>query len=390
MRRCIFLVALLLLAVWAKDYFINHPTKNVFFLSFTDITKLAALVERKPVPLPYLESYVEYPVVIGFFIYLLGRLTADRVAYFWLTGLVLSVLAGLIFYLSDRLSQNSAGRRKLLLFWLFSPTVFLFTVYNWDVLAAFFLVLALYFYAKNRDLTATFFLALGVWTKLFPVFLLPAIIFRRVWEKRLDAAFKIAAVFVALTIAINLPLAWLSFRGWSAFFEFSQSRGPNIDSLWAGLFVVSDKIFGRDFLGKGFYTSFINFFSNASLLLLLGLFYLRAWRKKCPDAVLLTLSGILLFLLTAKVYSPPYNYWVLPLLALSAVRFRDFLLFDVSNLLVFWAVFEYFYEVNILGHHLLGFPWYKLTYFLVLLRHLFLLHLVYRVWRLIDGERQKD
>lgn len=382
MKSYVLLALVLAAAMAVKVYFIHHPSEYIFALSFTDITKLSGLVEKKPVPIPYIDSFVEYPVMIGLFIWLVGMATKNRESYFLLTGLVLSCLALASFYLSEK---GKLGREKIrmTLFWLAAPTVFLFTVYNWDVLAVFFMISALFLYRKNHDLTGTLFLTLGVWTKFFPIFVLPAVLLRKLMKGERTHILLILLVFLLVSLAVNLPFFIGSPKGWSVFFSFSRERGPNIDSVWAGLFVISDKFFGRMFPLKSNYTTFINYFSNLLLLFLLSAFYLRAWRKKFDGLNTLSLAGISLFLITAKVYSPPYNYWVLPLAVLAPLGFRDFFVFDVANMLVFFAIFEYFYQTNILGLSFLSFPWYKVAYFFVLLRHIFLLKISLQLWRKI-------
>lgn len=376
MKKYIILILLLLFALMIKDYFINHQSRAFFALGFTDITKMSGLIEKKPVPIPYIDSYVEYPVVIGMFIWIMGSLTKNSRDYFLLTSVVLSFLSIASFYISEKLVIDQKKRNKLFIFWLLSPTFILFSVYNWDVLAVFFLLFSLYLFSKNKDMSASVFLTLGVWTKLFPIFLLPAIIFKRYTEKNYKSMVTIVVIFILISVVLNVPFAAKFMKGWAAFFTFSQARGPNIDSIWAGLFVISDKLLGPEFAWKNYYTTFINYFSNISLLLALGFVYIFAWKRKFTDLATLTLVGIILFLVTAKVYSPPYNFWIVPLIALIGISFPSFIYYELANVAVFYFIFQYFYETNILGRSMISIPWYKVAYFFVFLRHVALIILL--------------
>ena len=52
-----------------------------------------------------------------------------------------------------------------------------------------------------------------------------------------------------------------------------------------------------------------------------------------------------MFLLTNKIWSPQYALWLLPWFALTATRTVPFVLYQLSELLVFYERFEYFERI---------------------------------------------
>ena len=59
----IFVLIFLMLVgvVGLKYYFFKHPSPSFFFLSSSDIMLKAKEFLRQPTPVPYAESYIEYP-----------------------------------------------------------------------------------------------------------------------------------------------------------------------------------------------------------------------------------------------------------------------------------------------------------------------------------------
>ncbi len=111
-------------------------------------------------------------------------------------------------------------------------------------------------------------------------------------------------------------------------------------------------------------------------------FLLKIIRRSNFNLVIDTTFLICVFLLTSKVYSPQYNLWVVPLFLIIGLNYKKVVLYELFNLLVLWSVFQYFWEFFIAGHAVLSFPYFKLTYIFVVLRHISLLLLTIDVWRL--------
>lgn len=137
--------------------------------------------------------------------------------------LTADLASGIIF---SRLFENSK-RKIALLLWMISP-VSLYTVSAWtnvDIIPIFFILLSFFLFYKKKILTSAFILGLAVSYKIFPVFLLPFLIFtQNQWRKK-------AAV---LTVGI-LPviLTHLSVIGIPQYFQHTMSGGYSSQILFS-------------------------------------------------------------------------------------------------------------------------------------------------------------
>jgi hypothetical protein len=98
-------------------------------------------------------------------------------------------------------------------------------------------------------------------------------------------------------------------------------------------------------------------------------------RPRLPQLLFLT---VLAFLLTNKVFSPQYVLWVLPLAALARPRWRPFLVWQVTEVLVLVTRYFYFAGIGDASAGGLGLGWFVLA---VVVRDLALLTLAVQVVR---------
>lgn len=376
----IFLV--LLATVFLKYQFFLHPNSSVYFLSNSDIMSKAPEFLKKPIPMPYVESYIEYPVLTGLWAAFTGSLSTTARDYFLFNGILLSLFSTLNILLSQRIAQMFFGRETSF-FKFLTPSVFLFTFFNWDSLALFFLLAAVYSLGKNKTRAGIFLAGLGFWAKVFPIFCLPAVFLNLMRQRKFVLIASALSGLVVISLVLNLPFYLASRDGWGLFFSFSSKRPPNIDSVWSGIYVITDKVFGPGFYYKKYYEVGINYLSFGLMAAVAGASYLLKIRRKLPINVMVETAFLVsVFLLFSKVYSPQYNLWLAPLLVIIGVNYRKILLYEFLNLLLAWAVFQYFWEVFIAGKIILPFPYFKLTYSLAVLRHLSLIWITLDVWKM--------
>ncbi|MCL5004190.1 MAG: hypothetical protein M1352_02880 [Patescibacteria group bacterium] len=377
---------LLFLVVAVKYHFFKYPSSSFFFLSNSDIMFKATEFLRLPTPIPYAQSYVEYPVVVGIWGTFLAYLSRNAFWFFFLNGAVLCFFSAISIFLARDIFSVTFGREISLLKFL-TPSVWLFTFYNWDALAVFFLLASLYCFVKGRVFFGTLISTLGFWTKIFPIFSLAAELWSLFLKKKPFFIVFSLIIFLALGVTLNVRYAFLNPKGWSVFFDFSAQRPPNIDSVWTAPYLVADKLFGVASPVKGYFGRVINYASFALVVLsFLVYFILKLIRRVPPDLVLDTAFMVGSFVLFSKVYSPQYNLWLIPLFIISGLNYRKILVFDFLNAIVTWGVFQYFREVFILGKTVLSFPYFKLFFSFVVLRHLVLILLAVDLWKTAFGK----
>ena len=267
---------------------------------------------------PYLQTPIEYPVLTGLFLWAAGQ-AGTLAGYYTITAAVFIIAAAAIVFSLSK--TQGVTTRNLLTFFILTPSLLFFLVYNWDILAVASATAALFFLSRNRPLPAAALLAVGFSFKFYPIlFLLPLLLNAGSLSKRM----AVFGVFTAVALLINVPVMLLSFDGWAHFYRCSAERMPNFDSVWwfassaAELSVPAIHII--------------------SLALFLAGTLLIFWKKRELSAAQLCLPVLLLFLLTTKVFSPQYTLWLLPFFVLFPPRRRWFYLLEGANLLVLLTI----------------------------------------------------
>jgi hypothetical protein len=291
-------------------------------------------------PLPYLERNFEYPVITGLTFWLTGFMPGGIKGYFLANAVILSAALLACFAYLARL-----GPSVRLTHFALAPGLAFYSVLNWDALGLVGLVAAIYYMRRQRFGWAGASLAFGASAKLFPVFILPVLwahtVHRTEFQPRREnpadifkwvlspASRRFLTSFAIVLLALNLPLAILNLGGWSYFLRFQAGRASNFDSIWQHLPPIPDQmqslLFALVFLGG---------------MVWLTLRVVRGDRWEI--AALLTL---LLFLLCTKIYSPQYDLWILPLLALVGCPVGLWLGFVSADITYYWAIF-FFYSVD--------------------------------------------
>ncbi len=283
--------------------------------AYSDITSLYFRDQLWHHRMPYFDYYVEYPVLMGWLIWLIGFVNTGVMPYLLATATVM-LLCGLV-------TVWLGGYFKGANLWLLalSPTLPLYVVLNWDLFGIMLTVAALLLFHRNRDGWASVLLAAAVWTKFFPIVLVPLVLFDRVLKSRWQDAALIAGVFGLVSLLINGPVAlmyteqgWQLRDTWLHFFRFNQSRGSELN-------------FWTFFHGYQLTLQQINTLSALLLIVGIGIILLLMWqgsrhrRGTGPELLLLaSLAAIGWFFFINKVYSPQYSLWLAVLLALVAAR----------------------------------------------------------------------
>jgi len=272
---------------------------------------------------PYLEVQIEYPVITGFFIYLMWYFGKSLLGYALSTYAFLTIYAVIAaIYLYKFARESDIDGKKIWPFFVFAPSLLVFGVYNWDIIAVMFAVLAIYFFKKEKFLLAALFIGLGFNAKIFPVVFLPFMLLRVDFKK----AIKMILVFALVFLALNSYFIINNLDNWKATYTFHSSRDPNIDSIWhlTGLSAVT-----------------INLLSSFLFILAYSYFLIRHKRYSILE---LCLISILLLLLFAKVFSPQYILWLLPFFVILKTNKAAFYSLEILNLIVLFLTLYWMFK----------------------------------------------
>ncbi len=302
---------------------------------------------------------MEYPVVIGYFAYGAALVThalsgwpdvAARAAlpaedvggapgvaqeswlYFQVTAVL---LAGFALLAAWFLTGTHRGRPWDAALFAASPVLVLAGLVNWDLLAVTAVAGAFWAWSRGRPVLAGVMIGIGTATKLYPLFLLGALLVVCLRRGRMPA-FLAATGAAALTwLVLNLPPMLYGFDQWKVFWSFNDDRGADLGSLW----LVWQQT------GHPIDASAINLASwiwfGAVCIAVLALGLLAPRTPRLPQLAFLLVAG---FLLVNKVYSPQYVLWLLPLAVLARPRWRDLLVWQAGEILYFVAVWFYLGE----------------------------------------------
>ncbi|MCM0620959.1 glycosyltransferase family 87 protein [Nocardioides bruguierae] len=268
-----------------------------------------------------------------------GYVIVNAAGFALLTLLAVWLLAGV-----------SPGRPWDAVFMAASPALLLTALVNWDLVAVVLVAGALWAHARGRPVLTGLMIGLGTATKLYPLFLLGAVLVLALRRDRrpgprgtIDpaavprrdlAGFGLTTLAaVAAWVVAQVPALLGGTGPWTVFWSFNDDRGADLGSLW----LVAQQASGTTIdIGLINDVSLVFFAAWCVGVLVLGLV--------APEPPRLAQLGFLLvagFLLVNKVYSPQYVLWLLPLAALARPRWRDQVVWQGTEVLYFAFVWWY-------------------------------------------------
>lgn len=270
------------------------------------------------------DQSVEYPVLIGVAMYLTALPLNDVRDYYFLNIFLLALL----FIGSVFVAQKINGYG---FYYALAPAVVASLFINWDLWAIPTMLIAIYWFDREKYDYSAIALGISVAAKFFPVLLLIPILVIGLRKSQLPIRYFL--VFTGTWLAINLPVAITTPAGWWHFYQFNLERGPDWGSIWTAL-----SAFG--------FTS-----GNTNFLSLLGTLAILSWvvvflfgLKSTPTLAEISFIVFASALILGKVYSPQYVLW-LTALAVIAIKSKP-------TLITFWIwqVAELAYHVAIWQH----------------------------------------
>jgi uncharacterized membrane protein len=313
---------------------------------YTDVLALYYAEGLNEGKIPYLDHPVEYPVLTGAFMGLLGlpvNAFADArpgvnegMWAYNLNALVLSIIA--VASVAALLSLRRRRPWDAAMFAL-SPALFVTATVNWDLLAIGFAVFGMWAWARRWPVAAGVLLGLGTAAKLWPGFIFVALILVGIRARRLGPVVTSVVTGVLAFVAVNAPVMWLNYDNWHRFIELNRTRGVDWGTLWY-IGVHFPHLNGQYGLGPFVRLSQqIPTLNNVTYLLIgaawlaIGGLVLSARRR--PRVAQVAFLVVATFLIFNKVWSQQFVLWLLPLIVLARPRWGAFLAWQFAELCYF-------------------------------------------------------
>jgi uncharacterized membrane protein len=214
-----------------------------------------------------------------------------------------------------------------------SPALLLTGLINWDLLPVAFVAGALWAWARGRPVLTGVMIGLGTAAKLYPLFLLGALLVICVRRRQITDLVAVAGAAAIAWLLANAPAYLSGPEQWRVFWTFNSERSADLGSIWLMLSQATDTTFAVDTI-------------NDVSLWFFGLWCVAvaALGLLAPKTPRLAQLGFLIvagFLLVNKVYSPQYVLWLLPLAVLARPRWRDLAIWQAGEVVYFAAVWWY-------------------------------------------------
>lgn len=336
-------------------------------LCYSDIPALFGFRGFAEGYLPYLQTPpggqpLEYPVLTGIFMWFasivgtpIGELLGidPTVAFF-----NINVIGLLPFLLIAILATALTVRHRP---WdaamvALAPTMILGATINWDLIPIALTALAMLAWARSKPVWAGVALGLAIAAKFYPVLLLGAFAILALRTFKWRPSFVLLGSTVATWVLVNAPFAIANTEGWWYFYSFNSQRGVDFGSIWYAWSVLGIPAVPADAL---------NTVATGTFLLLFVLIaVLSLATKRRPRLAQIAFLVIAAFVLTGKVYSPQYVLWLVPLAAMARPRWRDFLIWQVGEVVYFFAIWWHLAGYGIDDAKALGVELYALATFI--------------------------
>jgi uncharacterized membrane protein len=310
------------------------------------------------------QRWMEYPVLTGLFQWANAKLTDGwlKIAEAgWLpTGLAVTVffdisafwlaLAWLVtIWAVTRTARRRPWDAALI---AASPLVMVHAFTNFDTLATACAATAVLAWSRKKPVLAGVLLGIGAAAKLYPLFLLGALLVLCLRAGRMRAFYSTTGAALITWVAVNLPIALLYPRGWWEFFHRNSLRGADPDSVYN---VITQFTGWQGFDGQLAFNQTPAWLNLVTLALFLGccagIAFMALHAPTRPRVAQVAFLIVAAFLLTNKVWSPQYSLWLVPLAILAVPRWRLLLLWMTLDALV-WVPRMMFY----LGEDKKGLP----------------------------------
>ena len=222
-----------------------------------------------------------------------------------------------------------------------APGLLLNATINWDLIAVGLAAAGLLAWARKRPVVAGVLFGLGTAAKLYPALILVALLLLCWRAGKMQAWGQCVVGAVVAWLVVNLPFMFANFHSWAYFYSFNDNRGADWGSFW--LFLEYNPWLGHHYFAPSTVTLLFVLLLALSCVGIGLLTWLARFRPRVGQIVFLVACAFILF---NKVYSPQYVLWLIPLAVIARPRWRDFVIWQVCEVIYYGAIWLYLDSLN--------------------------------------------
>ncbi|WP_299169449.1 hypothetical protein [uncultured Arthrobacter sp.] len=254
--------------------------------------------------------------------------TQSVVQYFDLNAvLIAAVWIGTVF-VTIRLASRRPWDAAIV---ALAPIAILTATSGWTLLSVLLSVLAVWLFAQRRYVLSGVLLGFGAGFSIHVLLVFAAIVLLAVRTGRFRAPLVTGGSMAAIWLLTVVPFG--PARALALPWEYDPARIGISSSLWSGYNLLAERLGLRTLSPE--ITGILAFVAFAVLAALITLLVLRASRRpRLPQVILLLIGALVLVL---PDYSPELTLWLLPFLALTYVDWRILFIWQLVEVLHWWA-----------------------------------------------------
>ena len=323
--------------------------------------------------MPYLPGaqHLDQPLVTGLVMWLVGLLVPDGSAmvqqqwYFALWAVLIAVIAMVLVAVTVASVPRTPWRAAHI---ALSPVLVLAGLVSVDLLGVLLASLALWAWGRGKVVWAGVILGLAISARSYPLVLLVAIGLLAVRCGKVPAWRRLAATALGTWFAVSLPWLVMNADGLLSVYRSWWGAGASYGSVW-----VVPSLLGHALSGN--VVTWLPVVGWLVALVVGALFALSLDRR--PTVAEISLVMLVIVIVTGKAVPVQAGLWLLPLIALVGMQWRDHLIWAGIEATYFVAVWLY---IAGLSKPERGLPVRGYSTLLVL-RLVAMLFLVVQVWR---------